>query len=134
MAAILRRFFEHLDDITFIPLYKALVRTHLDYASSFWSPHRAKLTEMIEGVQRRATKRIPGYGDLPYDQRQKVGAAYTEIQTVQKRHDRNLETSQRNVRQHHSTLPTINGEKTTLILRTGTYKKAILSETKIRYP
>ena len=51
MAAILRRIFQHLDNKTFIPLYKALVRTHLDYASSVWSPHQAKLMEMIEGEQ-----------------------------------------------------------------------------------
>ena len=69
MFALLRRIFKHLDEKSFIPLYKTLVRTHLDYASSVWFPHKAKHIEMIEGVQRRATKQIPGLSDLSYEQR-----------------------------------------------------------------
>ena len=30
--AVIRRSFQKLDEDTFVPLYKALVRTHLDYA------------------------------------------------------------------------------------------------------
>ena len=69
MFALLRRIFLHLDEKSFIPLYKTLVRTHLDYASSVWFPHKVKHIEMIEGVQRRATKQIPGLSDLSYEQR-----------------------------------------------------------------
>ena len=41
-------------------LYIHLVRPHLDYASQVWSPHQAYLSNMIEGVQRRATKLMVG--------------------------------------------------------------------------
>ena len=34
--AVIRRSFQKLDEDTFVPLYKALVRTHLDYACCIW--------------------------------------------------------------------------------------------------
>lgn len=69
--AIIRRSFRHLTIETFIPLYKAMVRSQLDYASSIWSPHLKKLVDKIEQVQRRATKQLPGLGNLPYSERLK---------------------------------------------------------------
>ena len=56
MFAMLRRAFQYIDKETFIPLYKALVRTHLDYASSVYSPYKLKHVDQLEAVQRRATK------------------------------------------------------------------------------
>ena len=58
-----------MDKSTFVQLYKSLVRTHLDYASSVWAPFKAKHIEQIEGVQRRATKQIPGFRDMTYSER-----------------------------------------------------------------
>ena len=69
MTAMLRRIFQHLDEKTFIPLYKTLVRTHIEYAHSAWAPFRAKDVDMIEAVQRRATKIIPGFANLTYEER-----------------------------------------------------------------
>ena len=37
-------------------LYIHLVRPHLEYACEIWSPHQAFLQDMIESVQRRATR------------------------------------------------------------------------------
>jgi len=37
-------------------LYKSLVRPHLEYANSVWSPYKKGDVEAIEKVQRRATK------------------------------------------------------------------------------
>ena len=51
MFPIIRRSFHHLNKKNFIPHYKSLVRTHLDYASSIWSPMSRKLVEQVEGVQ-----------------------------------------------------------------------------------
>ena len=34
--------------------YKAIVRAHVEYASSVWDPHLKKHVKQIEGVQRRA--------------------------------------------------------------------------------
>ena len=42
MLALLRRILQHLDEKYFIPLYKTLVRTHLDYVSSVWFPYKSK--------------------------------------------------------------------------------------------
>ena len=52
----------------FIPLYKALVRNHFDYAMPTWNTH-IKHIEAIEGVQRRATKLVPKIKNLTYPDR-----------------------------------------------------------------
>ena len=57
--AVLRTFRSLNADI-FLPLYKTLVRTHLDYASSVCAPYKKKYIDKIESVQKRATKQIPG--------------------------------------------------------------------------
>ena len=65
------RSFNYLDIKTFICLYKTMVRTHLDYASSVWSPYKIKHIEMIENVQRRCTRQMPYPKDLSYPERLK---------------------------------------------------------------
>ena len=49
-------------------LYVHLVRPHLDYASQVWSPHQAYLSDMVEAVQRWATKLMVG-NRIPYKER-----------------------------------------------------------------
>ena len=60
-----------MDEETFVPLYKALVRSHFDYAMAVWSPHLVKYINAIEGVQRRATKMIPTLKNFAYPERLK---------------------------------------------------------------
>ena len=72
MAAVIRRSFQNLNKDIFLPLYKALVRSHLDYASSVWYPYKEYQIEQIEGVQRRATKQLPGMKELTYQERLKI--------------------------------------------------------------
>ena len=72
MFALIRRIFEFLDVKTFVPLYKALVRVHLDYASSVWAPHKKKLIRDLENVQQHATRQLPGLKNKIYEDRLKI--------------------------------------------------------------
>jgi hypothetical protein len=58
MIGIINRNFRNLDKITFLLLYKSMVRSHLEYAHAVWNPYRAVLIEKIEKVQKRATKLV----------------------------------------------------------------------------
>ena len=67
--AVIRRSFTTLNQHNFLPLYKTLVRSHLDYAISIWSPYKQKYKDAIENVQSRATKQLPCMKDIPYEER-----------------------------------------------------------------
>ena len=55
MLCIIHRSFQYIDNNMFIHLYKALVRPHVEYASSVWSPFKLRDIKLI-GVQRTASR------------------------------------------------------------------------------
>ncbi|MGL5625068.1 RNA-directed DNA polymerase, partial [Cetobacterium sp.] len=53
----------------FIPLYKAIVRPHLEYCVQAWSPYLQKDMKCLEKVQRLATKMVEGQTGKSYKER-----------------------------------------------------------------
>lgn len=55
-------------------LYKSLVRPHLEFCSPAWSPYYCKDKQLLERVQHRFTRMIPGFKQLSYGNRlQRLG-------------------------------------------------------------
>ena len=69
MLGIIKRAFTFLDKETFIKLYKAFVRPHLEYANVIWCPFLKRQSKLIESVQRRATKILRECQQMSYSER-----------------------------------------------------------------
>ena len=69
VLGMIRRNITYKEKSLIVPLYKAIVRPHLEYCIQAWSPYLMKDIDMLEKIQRRATKLIPGPRDLSYEER-----------------------------------------------------------------
>jgi len=67
MLGVINRTITYKSTDIMLRLYKSVVRPHLEYCTSAWSPHYVKDKELIERIQHRFTRMIPEMKDLPYD-------------------------------------------------------------------
>ena len=71
ILGMIRRAYSYLDNHSLVKLYTSLVRPRLEYGYPAWSPLYKKDCNILENVQRRATKMVPALKDLPYEDRLK---------------------------------------------------------------
>ena len=69
ILGLIRRTITYKEKHLIVPLYKAIVRPHLEYCIQAWRPYRKKDIDKLERIQRRATKMIPELRDLSYESR-----------------------------------------------------------------
>jgi len=71
VLGLIKHTFAHIERESFLLLYKSLVRPHLEYATTIWSPKTKRDRDTVERVQRRATKLVKSISHLTYPERLK---------------------------------------------------------------
>ena len=69
---MIKRGFKNKTRDVMLPLYKAMVRPHLDYCIQAWRPYLRKDIDRLEKVQRRATKMMEGLEGYSYLDRLRI--------------------------------------------------------------
>ncbi len=64
-----RRSFKYINQESFKKLYKSYIRPNLEFCISAWSPYLSKDIKILESVQRRATRYVPGLLNMDYEKR-----------------------------------------------------------------
>ena len=72
VLGLINRSFANKSGEIMLPLYKSLVRPHLDYCVQAWRPSLIKDIDVLEKVQRRATRMISECREMDYEKRLKV--------------------------------------------------------------
>ena len=86
ILGLIRRNIVYKEKELIIPLYKTIVKPHLEYCIQAWRPYRKKDIDMLERVQRRATKMIPKLRNISYEMRLKE-CGLTTLETRRLRGD-----------------------------------------------
>ena len=74
---MIKRAFSYLDETSFVQLYKVFVRPQLEYCQQAVNPTSANDINLVERVQRRATKLVPGLDGMDYESRLKALNLYS---------------------------------------------------------
>ena len=86
ILGLIRRNIVYKEKELIIPLYKTIVRPHLEYCLQAWRPYRKKDIDILERVQRRATKMIQKLRNISYEMRLKE-CGLTTLETRRLRGD-----------------------------------------------
>ena len=84
MLGIVKRNFGYMLRNCLVMLYKAMVRSHLEYANAVWNPLKKGHIDFLDKVQKRFTKMIPDLAHLEYSERLNK----QRPPTLEYRHDR----------------------------------------------
>ena len=76
--------FHYLDEEMMKKILTTLIRPQLEYAAVIWSPYMKKHVKKIERIQRLGTRMIPGFKEIPYEERLKE----LELVTLEERRTR----------------------------------------------
>ena len=85
-SGLIRRNIVNKEKELILPRYKTIVRPHLGYFIQAWRPYRKKDIDMLERVQRRATKMIQKFRNISYEMRLKE-CGLTTLETRRLRGD-----------------------------------------------
>ena len=69
LVGITRRTFDYIDKNVFKAIFTSIIRPILEYAAPVWNPKKKFLIDIIENVQRRATRLINGLTEKNYNER-----------------------------------------------------------------
>ena len=76
--------FSDRTELTMMTLYRAIIRSRLEYLSPLWHPSKIEDIKTLEGVQRLFTSKISGLSELSYWQRLKK----LKLMSLQRRRER----------------------------------------------
>ena len=96
ILGLIRRTITYKEKQLIVPMYKAIVRPHLEYCIQAWRPYRKKDMDKLERIQLRATKMIPELRDLSYESRLlQCGLTTLRDQETKRRPNRSVQNSER---------------------------------------
>ena len=72
MIGRINRTFSYMDVDMFKAIYPSMIRSHMEYAVQAWSPQTAREINLLEQVQRRATRLVGSLRNSSYETRKEI--------------------------------------------------------------